>query len=343
MVNLLLRLVKPIYFIIGMMLLVMLIACSKTDEVSVSDIQQTQTETVVPEESQTMTLEPPTFEDYKDYINYISGIPAFEPYYKTVFAFEEVSGGITNVPIDEVKAMYEEMKSTFDYIHVAEYPLIYRGYYGRNTSFVDGYDQNQTSNAEMVTSNLINVVKQDREGNEILTTPLKTVLLSESIVDRFDDSIDEGRNLRTSDFTLTAPSEPISVVLGSAYKDIYELGDTFSLEMISEVMNFQVVGFYKAGVGFSNDVGAFHHVNFDHTIVMPHFIPEYEPVGEAAVFQHAFHLGELLSGYIRIPESIDKINDVTYDHTVDLMEEIAERNNLSGHYKIANWPVGFVW
>ncbi len=343
MVNLLLRLVKPIYFMIGMMLLVMLIACSKTDEVRVSDIQQTQTETVVPEESQTMTLEPQTFEDYKDYINYISGIPAFEPYYKTVFAFEEVSGGITNVPIDEVKAMYEEMKSTFDYIHVAEYPLIYRGYYGRNTSFVDGYDQNQTSNAEMVTSNLINVVKQDREGNEILTTPLKTVLLSESIFDRFDDSIDEGRNLRTSDFTLSAPSEPISVVLGSAYKDIYELGDTFSLQMISEVMNFQVVGFYKAGVGFSNDVGAFHHVNFDHTIVMPHFIPEYEPVGEAAVFQHAFHLGELLSGYIRIPESIDKINDVTYDHTVDLMEEIAERNNLSGHYKIANWPVGFVW
>lgn len=326
-----------------MMLLVMLIACSKTDEVRVSDMQQTQTETVVPEESQTMTLEPQTFEDYKDYINYISGIPAFEPYYKTVFAFEEVSGGITNVPIDEVKAMYEEMKSTFDYIHVAEYPLIYRGYYGRNTSFVDGYDQNQTSNAEMVTSNLINVVKQDREGNEILTTPLKTVLLSESIFDRFDDSIDEGRNLRTSDFTLSAPSEPISVVLGSAYKDIYELGDTFSLQMISEVMNFQVVGFYNAGVGFSNDVGAFHHVNFDHTIVMPHFIPEYEPVGEAAVFQHAFHLGELLSGYIRIPESIDKINDVTYDHTVDLMEEIAERNNLSGHYKIANWPVGFVW
>jgi len=213
MVNLLLRLVKPIYFMIGMMLLVMLIACSKTDEVRVSDIQQTQTETVVPEESQTMTLEPQTFEDYKDYINYISGIPAFEPYYKTVFAFEEVSGGITNVPIDEVKAMYEEMKSTFDYIHVAEYPLIYRGYYGRNTSFVDGYDQNQTSNAEMVTSNLINVVKQDREGNEILTTPLKTVLLSESIFDRFDDSIDEGRNLRTSDFTLSAPSEPISVVL----------------------------------------------------------------------------------------------------------------------------------
>ena len=343
MKTLLLRLFKPIYPIVGIILLVILIACSETDDVSVSDIQQTQTETVVPEESQKMALEPPSFDDYEDYINYISDIPAFEPYYKTVFAFEEISGGITNVPIEEVKAMYDEMKTTFDYIHVGEYPLVYRGFYGRNISFVDGYEQNQASNVDMGTSNLINVVKQDSEGNEILTTPLKTVLLSESIFNRLDDSIDEGRNLRTSDFTLAAPNEPISVVLGNAYKEIYELGDTFSLELISEVMNFQVVGFYKSGVGFSNDVGALHQVDFDHTIVMPHFIPDYEPVGEAAVFQHAFHIGELLSGYIRITESIDKINDVTYDHTVGIMEDIAERNNLSGHYKIANWPVGFVW
>lgn len=152
-----------------------------------------------------------------------------------------------------------------------------------------------------------------------------------------------GRNLQMSDFTLAAPNEPINVVLGSAYKDIYELGDMFSLELISEVMNFQVVGFYKSGVGFSNEVAAQNHVNFDYTIVMPHFIPNYEPVGEAAVFQHAFHIGELTSGYISIPESVEKIDEDDYNQTVKIMEEMAERNGLAGLYKIPYWPVGFVW
>ena len=292
---------------------------SNTDDVSTSDVQQTQTETDVPEKSLTTAL---------------------EPYYQTTFAFEKLSGGIKSVPIEDVKAMYNEMKTVFDYVHVSEYPLVYRGYFGGDTSFVEGYEQYQNP-VDMDISNPVNVVSRDWEGNEILTTQLKTVLLGESIFNRFDDSIEEGRNLQVSDFTLAAPNEPISVVLGNAYKDIYELGDMFSLELISEVMDFQVVGFYKSGVGFSNE-GALHHENFDHTIVMPHFIPDYKPVGEAAVFQHAFHIAELTSGYIRIPESVEKIND-KYDHIVGIMEQMAERNNLSGLYIIPNRPVGIGW
>lgn len=343
MKTLLLRFIKPIYTTVGIMFLVVLTACSSTDDVSISDVRQTQTETVVPGKSQTKVAKPPSFDDYEDYINYISDIPAFEPYYKTVFAFEELSGGIKSVPIEEVKAMYDEMKTVFDYVLVRENPLVYRGYYEGETSFVYGYEQYQTADVDMEIPNPVNVVSRDWEGNEILTTPLKTVLLGESIFNRFDSSIEEGRNLQMSDFTLAAPNEPISVVLGNAYKDIYKLGDTFSLELISELMDFQVVGFYKSGVGFSMEVGALDHVNFDNTIVMPYFIPDYEPVGEAAVFQHAFHIAELTSGYIRIPESVEKINDDTYDDTVAIMEEMAERNNLSGLYKIPYWPVGFVW
>lgn len=292
---------------------------SNTDDVSASDVQQTQTETDVPEKSQTTAL---------------------EPYYQTTFRFEKLSGGIKSVPIEDVKAMYNEMKTVFDYVHVSKYPLVYRGYYEGDTRFVEGYEQYQNPVNTNI-SNPVNVVSRDWEGNEILTTQLKTVLLGESIFNRFDDSIEEGRNLQVSDFTLAAPNEPISVVLGNAYKDIYELGDIFSLELISEVMDFQVVGFYKSGVGFSNE-GALHHENFDYTIVMPHFIPDYEPVGEAAVFQHAFHIAELTSGYIRIPESVEKIND-KYDHIVGIMEQMAERNNLSGLYIIPIQPVEIGW
>ncbi|QPA57762.1 hypothetical protein [Lysinibacillus sphaericus] len=123
--NLLLRLIRPIYTIVGILFLVVLTACSATDDVSIPDVQQPQTNTVEPEKSQTTTPKPESFDDYEDYINYVSDIPEFEPYYKTVFAFEELSDGIKSVPIEEVKAMYNEIKTAFDYILVNEYPLVY--------------------------------------------------------------------------------------------------------------------------------------------------------------------------------------------------------------------------
>ncbi len=343
MKTLLVRFKKPIYTVIGIMLLVALTACSETDNGNVLEAEQTQTETVVPENTETTAVELPSFDDYEGYINLVSDIPAFEPYYQTAFNFEELSGDVSSVPIKEVKAMYEEMKTTFDYVLVSEYSLLYRGHYEGETTFVDGYEQYQATQGDILNPNPINLVSRDWEGNEFLTTPLKTVLLGESIFSRFDNSIEMGRNFQMADFTLASPKDPISVVLGHAYKDIYKLGDIFTLELISEEMNFQVVGFYKSGVGFSKDLGAQQHVNFDHTIVMPHFIPDYEPVGEAAVYQHAFHIAELTSGYISISESVEKINDETYEHTVAVLEEMAARHNLSGLYRIGYWPMGFVW
>lgn len=338
-----LRLTKHIFPIVIIMFLFALTACSTINDVSVSEVQQATSETVVPEELQDSKITQPSFHNYEEYITYISSVPGFEPYYKTVFAFEKVSGGMANVPIEEIKAMYKEIKTVFDYVVVSEYPLSYRGYYEGEINFVNGYEKHEATDVGMEISTPINSVGIDFEGNEFLTTPLKTVLLGESILDNFDNSIEDGRNLLISDFTLATPDDPISVVLGNAYKGVYEIGDILSLELISVVMNFQVVGFYKPGVTFSMGVGGLHHVNFDYSIVMPHFIPNYEPVGEAAIYQHAFHIAELTSGYIHIPESVEKINDYTYDHTMIVLEEMAARNGLTDLYNMPYWPVGFVW
>jgi hypothetical protein len=334
------------------MLLVVLTGCSAKNNISVSGLQETQTETTVPEESQNQVPEPLTFDNFDSYVDYIADIQSFQPYYRTVFAFEGLSGNVTDVPIEEVKTMYNEMKNVFDYVLLSERPLVYMGHYRGETSFVygyeseqflQGYESEQATNVDMRISKVINAPSQDLEGNKVLTTPLKSIWLGESVFNRFDNSIEKGRNLQKSDFKLESPNEPISVVLGNAYKNIYEIGDIFSLELISDVMDFQVVGFYKSGTSFSMDVGALHDVDLDHTIVMPHFIPEYEPVGEAAAFQHAFLIAELMSGYIHISEPVEKINDDTYNNYASIMEEMAKRNGLSGLYKIPYWPVGFVW
>ncbi len=308
------------------------------DKISKIDIKENQSEKL-----KDATLKPQDLNNHDDYVNSVSDILGFEPYYKTVIAFEELSDGVTSLPIEKVKAMYNEMKTVFDYVLVSEYPLVYRGNYEGETSFVDGYEEYESADVNMNIPNPINVVWKDWNDNEIVTTPLKTILLGEGVFNRFDKNIEEGRNLQMSDFTLEDSKEPINVVLGNAYKDIYEIGDVFTLELISELMNFKVVGFYKSGVRFSMDLGAQHDVRFDYTIVMPHFIPDYEPIGEAAIFQHAFHIGELTSGYIRIPEPIRKINDDTYNRTVKIVEEMAKKHGIPGLYKIPYLPVGFVW
>ncbi|WP_121616693.1 hypothetical protein [Virgibacillus halodenitrificans] len=337
---LLFRFKSPISIVVGIIFIVILSACTTTNEKNIPEATSNEglydPQQIEPEQREKREL--PSFENYDDYINYISEIPSFEPYYKTVFTFEELSGGIQTVPIEKLKSMYQDMNTTFDYVLVHEYPLIYRGNYEGNIDFVDEYEQSL-----MMGRNPVNAVAKDWEGNEYYSTPLKTVMLGESIYSNFDNSIDIGRNLLETDFTLSSPNEPISIVLGSAYKDVYEIGDIISLELISKEMEFEVVGFYKPDVSFSMDVGANHQVSFDYTIVMPHFIPNYEPVGSPEIFQHAFLIGELTSGHIRIEESIKNINDDTFDEIVGTMKEIAEQNGLSELYKYPYWPVGFVW
>lgn len=332
---------KKIFLVFGIVLLILLSACRQADDLSGLDVQQAQSETV--ESDKTAEVELPSFDDYEGYIELISDIPSFEPYYQTAFDFEGLSGGVASVPLEDVKAMYNEMNNVFDYILLSDYPLYYRGHYDGETSFVEGYEEYQSAHADMQISSPINFTSKDWEGNEYFSTPLKTVLLGDNIFHHFDNSIETGRNLQLSDFTLASPTDPIRVVLGHAYTEIFELGDVFTLELISEEMNFQVVGFYKPEVGFSMDLAAQEQINFDHTIVMPHFIPDYEPVGEAAVYQHAFHLAELTSGYIGISELTEDISDETYDDTVAVLEEMAKQHNLSDLYRVGYWPMGFVW
>lgn len=332
---------KYIYLLI--MLFIILTACNTTDNIDEADNTQIASKSQIE-----ASTEMPTFsvDDTESYMKYITNISEFKPYYKTVFAFEMLSNGISSVPIEKVKNMYNEMKDTFDYILVNEYPLLYIGYYEGETSFVSGYEQYQslkTADVNTKIRNPINTIAHDLDGNEIVVTPLKTVILGESIFKNFDDSISDGRNLQMSDFILESPDKPISVVLGNKYKEFYELGDIISLKLISEIMDFQVVGFYKPNVNFSMDIAAQHQVNFDYAIIMPHFMPNYKPIGESAIFQHAYFIAEKTSGYIAITEPITEIDDNVYTKYVDTLNEMANRNGLSGLYKLPYWPVGFVW
>lgn len=335
---------KHIFCIAIIVAFVILTACSTTN--NTEEIKKVQSDTAL----EVVADETLAFSDgdFESYMKYITNIPDFKPYYKIVFDFENLPNNIPSVPIENVNIMYREMEDTFDYILLSEQPLFYRGDYNQglykgNTSFVDGYEQYKNADDSINTSTPINFIEVDWEGNEFTATSLKTVMLGESIFRRFDDNIEEGRNLQKSDFTLKSSDQPISAVLGNEYKELYKIGDTFSLELVSKVMNFQVVGFYKPDVSFFMDVGAKHQVSFDYTIVIPHLMFDYKPLGEEAVFQQAYLAAEKMSGYIGITEPIEKINDDTYVKYTDILKTMAEKNGVLSLYKVPYKPVGFIW
>lgn len=337
---------KPTHFVSVAMLLIFLTACSTASSNtnnSASDAPAS-IETGVSEKQEDPRDNPPQLEvgDYEGYMNFISKIPKFEPCYKTSY-----DGG-RNTPLEKIKAMYNELKTTFNYILVHENcSLEYMGNYKGDTSFVDRYEEYETAKAADKNADVrspINVPWYDWEDNDIITTKLKTISLGENVSKRFDKNIAEGRNFQASDFTLTSQEDPISIVLGSAYKGIYKIGDVLQFRLITKLMNFKVVGFYEPGLNFSMEVGAMHKVNFDHAIVIPHFMFDYEPVGENAIYQHALFTGEATAGYMALDEPVSTLTkEGSHAKFVAKVEAIAKKHGLAGLYKYPTWPVGFVW
>lgn len=279
------------------------------------------------------------FQDIGEYMDYVDEtVEGFEPYYNMVFAFEKLPGGLSSLPFSDVKGMYEDIRKTFDYDMVGTQPLSYRGTYTGDKSYVDEYD-NTKENSEKY----INVISYDYDGNTYTETPLKTVMLGEDTFDKFHDRIQEGRNLQKEDFILKSRTDTIKTVLGNSYRDSYQIGDVFTLDLMSYPMSFEVVGFYQPNVSLKMDVEAKKKVDFDHAIVIPHLFFDYEPEGEAETFQHAFLTGEKISGFIKIKEEITEIDEKTFEHYEDQMKKIAAKHGLSNSYVMAYIPVGFIW
>ena len=278
-----------------------------------------------------------TLNDFQEYLGDIKKIHGFRPYYRFVFAFEQLKNGALDVPVESVQNMLRDLNETFNYVVVAQHPLNKIGYYDGDIEFVE--DNGNKGKAK----EYVNIKWYDIDGNPITTTPLKTVLLGESVIENFDNRVYEGRNLQLSDFSIKSPNDPINIVLGNIYKEIYKIGDVIQLELISDIMNFEVVGFYKENTKFSMDVGAQRLVDFDYAIVMPFVDFEYEPDSKASLYQHGFLAAEKTSGYIAISEEIEEIDDIVFDRYSKQIENLAEKNGLGGFYRIPYYPVGFVW
>lgn len=303
-----------------------------------------QTEESVVESEESPKVKVTEITDYESYKDYISSIENFKPYYKIVFAFENVQGGIVNVPLEDVKNMRKDLDEKYDFISVNYSTMLsYVGDYNGSTDFVDGYDfyiQN-IDNKSLI--NPINMPVIGYNGESYNVTPLKTVLMNEEATKNLDKYIYEGRNFKESEFILNSATDNISVVLGYGYKDLYEIGDVFELELISDIMKFEVIGFYKENSGFSMELAGEQYIDLDYSIAIPQYVPQYKPLSDEQLCQQAFLVGELTSGFVPIEEKIEDLDEKIHDKYVRELEELASKNNLTNMYKYPFWPVGFDW
>lgn len=275
-------------------------------------------------------------ESLRDYLELTKSVPGFLPFCRFRYAIERNSS-LSTFPREQIIALFADLSSSMNYFTVSAYlPLYYIGQYDGDTAFVEEYEKYYGYDIPMNMEVTIG-------GRKYTRTALKTLILGMGLMNVFDDYISEGRSFQESDFFLASRDTPIPVVLGSAYQETCKIGQTCSLMYLQTEMNFEVIGFCEPDTTFAMDVAAMREVDIDHCIIMPEFIPMYEPEGQIEASDHTYHIGELLSGYIAIDEPIDKITTETCNQYLAKADEIAAKYDLSGFMTTQVWPVGFVF
>ena len=235
------------------------------------------------------------------------------------------------VSLESLKSMYRDLNEQFDYTLMIPFGLGYMGHFNKDINFVEMLPD---ANA----NDFINRRMYNADGSIGFITPIRAIGLGRTLYQGFDSGISEGRNLVEADFYKNSPEQAISVVLGYAYKEHHNVGDTFQLQMNWQTVNFTVVGFFQQGVGATDSGIGFGEGAFDYTIVMPLFSIGYEPTdGDNFIFQ-TFHYNYLVSGLILINEPTAEINADTHARYKSAVLDMADRNGLSNAFYLNSTP-----
>ncbi|MCR5794936.1 MAG: hypothetical protein K6G61_06280, partial [Solobacterium sp.] len=103
------------------------------------------------------------------------------------------------------------------------------------------------------------------EGEPVVAA--EAVQISVAALDLFPLMIEEGRGFEASDFSYLE-DRTIPVILGSVYRDTFNVGDTFQGYYILEKFTFKVIGIAESGGAFFSRSSA-SPVAYDTYIILP--------------------------------------------------------------------------
>jgi len=235
------------------------------------------------------------------------------------------------VPVEILRAMYWELNYRFDYFALIPTSFGFMGFYEGCEKFIDFPDH-------LDSKDFINRPYIHDDGSRGYISLLRGVFLGRTLYQDFDNNISQGRNLTESDFYKNSPYQMISVVLGNAYKDSYNIGDVLQLEMYWSLVDFEIVGFFESGVGIFSEFGT---MIFDYSIIAPLFSIGYEPSDDDNQLFQAFHYTQATSGMIRIDKPIYEISLHTKEKYRNFLSEMADRHGLTNTFHLNPLPVPF--
>ena len=219
--------------------------------------------------------------------------------------------------------MYNYISNNSKYYIFKQQPLNFVGDYNNDDKFLEDLSKNLNS----ADKNIKNKIITPNQGEPYKLTVLKGAVMDNSVSEMFDYDIEIGRNFEKNDFELNSIEDTIKIIMGSNYKDIYIIGDVINFGDPDAIFKYEVIGFYKPGVGLISDHAAAITTVFDNYIIVPQYIPRYEPKGEGYKFFYDFQIGTLLSGELKVEESIED-NEKTFEEYKTKFKKIAKKYDL---------------
>lgn len=135
---------------------------------------------------------------------------------------------------------------------------------------------------------------ETKNGQSAKKTDAKTLQVSQNVLEDYHIETEEGRSLAGEDFNYF-PEKKIPVLMGSAYRDIYQIGDTFWAKYLFDIYEFEIVGIIQEGAEAYLGNGTY---RLDEYIIMPSFyISGHTEVTDGI----KIHYANKTSGILKVP------------------------------------------
>jgi len=204
--------------------------------------------------------------------------------------------------IDNLQKFNTELNSTdtVDFYDMKYDTVDFIGKWNKPKDLANGYGHKDLTDQEVTI-----------KGKSEYITPVDTFILNQKTMQKL------GLNyLSDQDFIYNGE---FPMVLGSGFKEYYNIGDTIPITYLREKFNGKVVGFYDKDLVFDE----FSHCDSYSTIIIPYMdnLESKDDYEDRETFFYTYNSFKNLA-YIYFPNTVD------YEKNKDAVEKIAQKYNL---------------
>lgn len=205
--------------------------------------------------------------------------------------------------IDNLQKFNTELNSTdtVDFYDMKYDTVDFIGKWNKPKDLANGYGHKDLTDQEVTI-----------KGKSEYITPVNTFILNQKTMQKL------GLNyLSDQDFIYNGE---FPMVLGSGFKEYYNIGDTIPITYLREKFNGKVVGFYDKDLVFDE----FSHCDSYSTVIVPYMdnLESKDDYEDREGFFYRYNLFKNLA-YIYFPNTVD------YEKNKDAVEKIAQKYNLN--------------